>query len=91
MPDKMLIAFIVVIVIVAHVWLYKWVKFKIDEGVILKFLQELKAQRWCRSEAISSSTRIPVDRVAAVCRKSNNIEGHASEKGCWCLSQLSNL
>lgn len=38
----MIVALVVIIAVAAHVVLYRWVKFKIQEGVILQFLRDAR-------------------------------------------------
>jgi hypothetical protein len=86
MKEYIVIALVVVVVIAAHVWLYKWVKFKIDEGVILKFLQQ-EGIKYFSTQAISSSTKITTGRVSTVCSKSKAIKQNTMEMESWCVSQ----
>lgn len=85
MPDKLVIALVVVTVIAAHLWLYHWVKFKMDEGVILQFLRDGSDSPSCSSEAIAAHTGVAVDRVAAVCGRSKGIESIAQGQDAWRL------
>jgi hypothetical protein len=87
MLEYIVLALVVVMVIAAHIWLYRWVKFKIDEGTILKFLEETKDYPCSSSEAISAKTGIAVARVSAVSSKSNSIRKDAKEKEAWRLDQ----
>tara|TARA_R110002094_G_scaffold56240_7_gene67251 strand:- start:192 stop:473 length:282 start_codon:yes stop_codon:yes gene_type:complete len=42
MDAKVIVALVVIIAVAAHVVLYRWVKFKIQEGVILQFLRDAR-------------------------------------------------
>lgn len=86
MEANIVIALVVCVVIAAHIVLYRWVKFKMDEGVILKFLQQGQ-NTWCSSQVISSSTGITADRVTAVCSKSSAFDKNTVETESWCLHQ----
>lgn len=85
MEDKIIIAIVVVVVLGAHVWLFMWIKFKIDEGTVVKFLKGLEANS-SSLEAIASNTSIAQDRVATVCGKSKLIKRHATNRESWCLN-----
>ena len=85
MKDQIVIAIVVALVLGAHVWLFMWIKFKIDEGTIIKFLKELDDKSGSSVETIAASTSIAQDRVAAVCTNSKIIKRHAMEKELWCL------
>jgi hypothetical protein len=86
MEENIVIATVVCVVLAAHVALFKWVKFKIDEGVILKFFQE-EGSKFCSSQTISSSTKIATGRVSTVCSKSKAIKKNTMETESWCVSQ----
>ncbi|MEH6558378.1 MAG: hypothetical protein V7459_07820 [Oceanicoccus sp.] len=90
MFDYLIIAIVVIVVISAHGWLYLWVKFKLDEGSILKYLQDSKAsdeQLVMDSETISSTLNISQKRVSSVCGKSSHIEELPGSNEHWILSQ----
>ncbi len=86
MPDKLVVALIVIITIAGHVWIFRWVKFKMDEGIILKFLKDNKDPDYHSTEAISSNTKIKIKRVSIVSNKSKNIIKHPSEKSSWYIN-----
>lgn len=83
MGDIVIICLVVAVAIAAHVWLFRWVKFKIDESVILKFLEEAFGSGVRSSEEISVRTKLKSKRVTAVCRKSKGIHGSAHPEDAW--------
>jgi hypothetical protein len=40
MKSQIIVALVVLVTVAAHIAIYRWVKFKIDEGVILQFLRD---------------------------------------------------
>lgn len=77
MADQIIIGIVVVLALGAHYWLYLWVKFRIDEGVVLAYLQGedgAVSEPPCSTEVISLETDIKVKRVLVVCNKSNKIK-----------------
>lgn len=86
MYEKIVLALVVVIFIAAHVYLYKWVKFKIDEGVILKFFQHSGDDKSHSSEAIAAQCSMSAHRVSAVCRKSNSIRKDDIQQELWSVT-----
>ena len=88
MGDRVVIGIVVVVVLVAHVWLYRWVKFKIDEGAITQFLKDATEQPFHSSAAIATHTSIPVERVRILCRRSKQIHLHARGEDAWCSGNL---
>ena len=77
---------VVVVVLAAHVGLYRWVKFKIQEGVILQFLRdagEAGAPDHHHAEAIAAHTEISPQRVAVVCIKSPQIHSDPEVENSW--------
>lgn len=87
MQDQIVIGVVVALVVGAHGGLYKWLRFKMDEGTILKFLQDSDAHAFRSSEAISANTNIALTRVAKVCSKSRLIERNSKQKESWCIQQ----
>ena len=76
MGEKVIIALVVIVTLIAHWWIYQWIKFKIDEGTILNVLKEAQEASGSTSlafEALATHTHISVKRVNAVCTKSKNI------------------
>lgn len=77
LAEKIIIAIIVVVTLAAHYWLYRWVKFKVDEGVVLKCLEDAKAvsvDSALSSETIAQQSEIKLARVALVCQQSAKIQ-----------------
>lgn len=87
MEDRIIIGVIVTIAIFAHLWLFKWIKFKIDEGTILKCLQESDVYGVHSTESIAANTNMSLARVSSVCRKSKVIKKHEKEKDAWYLGE----
>lgn len=86
MNDLAIITIVVVVVLGAHGWLFLWIKFKIDEGSIIKFLKEHEDKNGSDVEAISLNASIAAARVARVCTKSKAIKRNVMEKELWCLN-----
>ena len=86
MESQIIVALVVVVAIAAHVALYRWVKFKVHEGVILQFLRdagEEGAPDHHHADAIAGHTAITVERVTAVCRKSAEIQSDPDVENSW--------
>ena len=87
MADQMIIAIVVIVVLSAHGWLFVWIRFKMDEGTILKFVQESCDHGKQRTEIISANTHIAKNRVSTVCSKSKKIEKDPEDKDYWVLKK----
>ena len=86
MKSQIIIALVVLVTVAAHFALYRWVKFKIHEGVILKFLRESTgggATECFQADAIATHTDISAERVAVVCRKSGEIHSEPGVESSW--------
>jgi len=86
MESQIIIAFVVLVAVAAHVALYRWVKFKIHEGVILQFLRDAAeggAPDHHHADAIAAHTGVSVKRVALVCRKSVEIHSDPGFENSW--------
>lgn len=86
MTSELIIALVVLVAVAAHVALYRWVKFKIHEGVILQFLRDAAcdgAPDHHHADAIAAHTRLTAQRVAVVCRKSRLIQADPDVENSW--------
>jgi hypothetical protein len=84
--DIIVIAVVVIIALLAHVALYRWVKFKIHEGVILQYLRDTLeggAPDHHHADVIAAHTRLPKDRVTHVCLHSDDILQDPDAAGSW--------
>lgn len=78
----------VAVILGVKTWLYKLLKFKMDESSILKFFAESDGNQVFRStEAISSGTELDAARVTQVCAQSKVIKRSAKENESWFLKQ----
>lgn len=92
MKQEFIIAVSIVVAVTVFlgikVWLYKLLKFKVDESTILNFFKESGGNNKFQStEAISTGTHLDIARISQVCIKSKAIERNANEKELWCLKQ----
>ena len=86
MNSQLIIALVVVVAVAAHVAIYRWVKFKIHEGVILQFLRdsvEGGAPDHHHADVIAEHTKLSAMRVEIVCRKSAEIEADPQVENSW--------
>jgi hypothetical protein len=86
MKSQIIVALVVLVTVTAHIALYRWVKFKIQEGVILKFLRDAReggASEPYQADAIAAHTEISAERVAVVCRKSVDIYSDPKVEDSW--------
>lgn len=88
--EKIIIAVVVIVSLAAHYWLYRWVKFKIDEGVILKCLEDAKTAAdpaQLSSQAIAGQTQMKLQRVALICQQSPKIQPAPDAADTWLIIQ----
>jgi len=86
MDAKIIVALVVIIAVAAHVVLYRWVRFKIQEGVILQFLRDAReegAPAHHHAAAIAAHTQLSAERVAAVCARSKDILADPQAEHSW--------
>jgi hypothetical protein len=86
MKSQIIVALVVLVTVAAHIALYRWVKFKIHEGVILKFLRDAREgglSEPYQTEAIAAHTEISAKRVAVVCRKSVDMHCDPKAENSW--------
>jgi len=86
MGDMVVIGLVVIVTIAAHIWIYLWVKFKIDEGAILRLFEESEKGAVLASGVISSHTNIKPGRVAVVCGKSKGIDCSVHAADAWFIT-----
>ncbi len=74
--DYFIIGLVSVIAIIGHVWIFLWVRFRILEGVVCKFLEDSHATSKAQAqpvETIASDSQLPLPRVHSLCRRSPRI------------------
>ena len=83
--ETVIVAAVVIIAVLAHVALYRWVRFKIHEGIIIQFLRDAAENGAADSSAaaIAAHTDLPLKRVQAVCTRSNAVCADASTPDNW--------
>ena len=86
MKEQIIVALVVLAAVAAHIALYRWVKFKIHEGVILQFLRDAGeggAPDHHHADVIAAHTGISAKRVETVCRKSVEIHSDPQVENSW--------
>jgi len=86
MNSQIVIGIVVLVAVAAHIALYRWVRFKIQEGVILQFLRdagESGAPDHHHVDEIAAHTELPAERVEQVCRKSVEIQSDPQVENSW--------
>lgn len=86
MESKIIVSLVVLVAVAAHIAIYRWVKFKIHEGVILQFLRDAAedgAPDHHHADAIAAHTEISAERVAVVCQKSVEINSDPDVENSW--------
>tara|TARA_B100001063_G_C16710652_1_gene527815 strand:+ start:451 stop:732 length:282 start_codon:yes stop_codon:yes gene_type:complete len=78
MEQKIILACVIIISLIAHVWIYRWIKFKMDEGAILRHLKDLELeclhnQSVSTADNISEAIMMKKSRVVFVAEKSTAI------------------
>ena len=90
MTSELIIALVVLVAVAAHVALFRWVKFKVHEGVILQFLRDAREEGgpdYHHAEAIAAHTDIAMERVLKVCLKSSEISPDPDGENGWRASR----
>lgn len=71
-------------------WLWKWKSDSKDNQAIYDFLQQSRTSTgwdFRTTHAISSTTKIPEDRVSALCGKHPKIRRNQKELQSWCIDE----
>lgn len=68
MTEYLVLAVVIVAALIAHFGLFAWVRFKADEGSIVKALQD--DDQPASTDQLAGQTGISANRVEAVCQKS---------------------
>ncbi|WP_286977220.1 hypothetical protein [Pseudomonas sp.] len=90
MEAKVIIAIVVIVALIGHYWLYKWIKFKIDEGMVLKFLRDAAGtnpETRHTAQDMAEALLLPPDRVRAVCTRSPEIIATQDSPDTWSLKR----
>lgn len=65
------------------IWLYKLIKYKMDEGIVLKFFEDHDSTGSYTITEIAQGADLPEARVTKVCNKSQAFEPTQNDK--WVL------
>jgi len=79
--DIAIVGIISLIALAGHVWIYRWVKFKVHEGVVLEILSNAPGRTGRTAEDIAAQAQLQDDRIIAICERSKQIS--ASSSGHW--------
>jgi len=79
--DILIISMVSLVAIAGHVWIYRWVKFKVHEGAVLDVLTNDQSSSGLTAAAIAAAAQLHADRVNAVCERSKQITTNGS--GHW--------
>lgn len=85
MTDNIVLAVVVSVALIAHIWIFKWVRFKIDEATIISFIKEQTEPTTNKTDDIALSTQMSAGRVSKVCNKSKTITLYDQSNDCWTL------
>ncbi len=90
MQDKIIIVTVVVVALIGHAMIYLWVKFKVDEATILKFLKEVPERGAHNAESISENVHFSTARVSKVCQKSKAIQRNVQDNTWYLIADENN-
>lgn len=79
--DIAIITIVSLLAIAGHVWIYRWVKFKVHEGAILEILSNDHSGAGLTDAAIATAAQLHADRINAVCERSKQIT--TTDSGHW--------
>lgn len=86
MSDWIIISIVVFVALIAHVWIFRWVKFKMDESTVINFIKQGSNKTVCSSEEIALTTNIKLARVSHICATSKAISADSRGDDYWTLS-----
>jgi hypothetical protein len=84
--DYLIVGLVSVIALAAHVALFRWVRFKVDEGVICKYLEDrnaTSAERALSLPNVMAASEIAEKRFLNVCGKSGRMRLKADGNAVW--------
>ena len=81
--ENTVLALVIVLTVVAHVWMFHWFRFKVHEGAILHYLAEAGAEQRSTRD-ISEHAGLGEKRVMTICRNSKKIK-MAGQENDWTL------
>ena len=84
--EYLIVGLVSVIALAAHIARYRWVRFKINEGVICKFLEDhnaLESTKAIELPAVVAATDVTDKHCGTICRHSNRISLNATASAAW--------
>lgn len=87
MEQKIILACVIVISLIAHVWIYRWIKFKMDEGAVIRYLKDIKVEDNSARKVttVAQLINMSAPRVESVCDKS--LEIYLEGESCFLTEQ----
>ena len=79
MLEYVILAVVIITALIAHFWIFAWIRFKADEGTIMKFLED--SGEAVGTEELAAQIGIAQKRVAVVCAKSTAVR--AAAENSW--------
>lgn len=73
MLNNIVLALVVIVAIAAHYYLYKWVRFKMDEGAVIQYLKETPTDCALDVGQLAQAVELSEKRVTEICRKSKEV------------------
>ncbi|WP_250658233.1 hypothetical protein [Alkalimarinus coralli] len=83
MSETVVVCIVVIVALIAHIGLFNWIKFKMDEAAVVSFFKAQSENAISNLDAISASTGIRRSRVSNICHKSKALKSAGEQ---WCLS-----
>ena len=84
--DILIVAVVSAIALAAHIALFLWIRFKIDEGVICKYLQDHHALSEATARSLHyvlAAINVSKERCLKVCKRSGRIRLTEDASGAW--------
>ncbi len=69
------------------IWLYKVIKYKMDEGIVQKFFEDSDSDGTFSIEVIAEKTELSQERVQKVCLKSGIFISDDNSQTSWRLNK----
>ena len=89
--DYLIVGLVSVIALAAHVALYRWVRFKIDEGLICKYLEDRNATSVDLALSLPdviAASEVAEERFLKVCSKSSRTRLKADGSAVWLADSM---
>jgi hypothetical protein len=72
--QKVVLVFVVLVSVWAHVWIFIWLRFKVEEACIIRYLKDRQPCGHASFSELAPAVKLNEKNIRRICRKSKELE-----------------